>query len=273
MSDLLHDALLRAHEESHSPTQKTTSQLQSLHLSSDSEDELIEVRTPIATPALSVASTPSASRSASPTRAPGSPGGGGRNGRSRSGAGKPRRDKTKELAKAAANAATMDPLAKFPGEVNVRIFGLLGVDDLLTCGLVSKKWRRSQTINWSWFTLLESITYVSPSERTQTTSGLPTWRRGDSKVDWAARYASICRRDDVEKPPSDVDEDGLTFKEAREAKWKDENEEAEALALDKGEARKYYKSLGNSKIKGKTGKGQVRTWEQDGLGGGGNDYV
>ena len=118
------------------------------------------------------------------------------------------------------------------------------------------------------------MTYNTPTSKPYAaSSSLPTWRRGDSKVDWAARYASIFRRDDTERGPSDEDEDGRTMKEEREDKWREENELAEGEAGDKGVMRAYYKSLGNSKVKGKSGKGMARTWEEDGLGGGGDDYI
>lgn len=121
---------------------------------------------------------------------------------------------------------------------------------------------------------MQAITYHSPASKPYAaSSSLPTWRRGDSKVDWAARYASINRRDDIERGPSDEDENGLTMKEEREAKWREENELAEDEAGDKGVMRAYYKSLGNSKVKGKSGKGMARTWEEDGMGGGGDDYI
>ena len=128
MSDLLHEALNRHARGSTEPPN-----VKDLSLSDDDE---IEVRTPVpSTPSGSGQSTPSSSRSSSPSR------------KGKGGAGKPRRDKTKEREKAEQNKRTMDPLVKFPGRVNGRIFGDLGVDDLLTCGLVCKKWRASQTIS------------------------------------------------------------------------------------------------------------------------------
>lgn len=91
------------------------------------------------------------------------------------------------------------------------------------------------------------MTYVTPTSKPYAaSSSLPTWRRGDSKVDWAARFASIHRRDDLEKGPSDEDDEGRTMKEEREEKWREENELAEEEAGDKGVMRKYYKVRSSS---------------------------
>ena len=132
--DLLHSALNR-----HAAAALSTPPSLS-HLTLSDDEDRIDVRTPLpsapGTPTLSRGSTPSSSRSTSPSR-------------KGKGAGKPRRDKTKEREKAEANKSSMDPLAKFPGEINGRIFGELGVDDLLSCGRVCKKWRKSQTMSAS----------------------------------------------------------------------------------------------------------------------------
>lgn len=249
-SDLLHEALNRHARETTSPP------LHALSLS-DNDDDEIPVRTPLPSSPNSGASTPSGSATSSRSSSPSRRKGGG-------GAGKPRRDKTKEREKAELNKRTMDPLIKFPGEVSGRIYGELGVDDLLRCGLVCKKWRASQTISqslllgshparadhlqrttdYTWYLLLQSLTYVEPSQRKpaySATNGLPTWLRSESKEDWAARFASIHRRDDLEERDPERDEDGLTMKEERELKWVEENEEAEMAGMDKGQMRAYYK--------------------------------
>ncbi|GAA5824855.1 hypothetical protein JCM10212_005323, partial [Sporobolomyces blumeae] len=121
---------------------------------------------------------------------------------------------------------------------------------------------------YTWYLLLQSLTYTSPADRKATyaeSSGVPKWRSADASQDWAARFASIMRRDDLESKEADTDENGLTMKEERELRWKEENDAAEA-GMDKVAMRAYYKSLGNKKIKGKSGKGSIRTHEGDGLG-------
>ncbi|BGP18636.1 hypothetical protein JCM10213_004186 [Rhodosporidiobolus nylandii] len=262
-ADLLHRALERHAAQNRSPDDSSLSptRLQALHLGED--DEEVEVRTPRASEPPSVASSVASSRSASPTR---SSGGGG--GKRKGGAGKPRRDKTKEKERAEANKNPLDPFLRFPGEVLGRVLGELGADDLLSVGLVCKRWRRSQTLNYTWYLLLQSLTYVSPEERKQQYSesnGLPTWRASEAKEDWAARFANIFRRDDIDERDLERDENGLTQKEERELKWAEENEEAEG-PIDKVAMREYYKSLRNKKVKGKTWKGGIRTIEGDGLG-------
>ncbi|KAK4047859.1 hypothetical protein OIO90_006020 [Microbotryomycetes sp. JL221] len=232
-NDLLHNALKRHASNAEGDTFQLPA-VQQLTLSDD--DDEVEVRTPAPSLPASGASTPAGSRSSSRASSPSRKG--------RSGAGKPRRDKTKEREKAEANRNPLDPMNRFPGEVNGRIF------------------------DYTWYLLLQSLTYVEPSKRKLAYSdanGLPTWRKSEAKEDWAQRFANIYRRDDIESHESDHDENGLTMKEERELKWKQENE-ANAVFADKNEMRQYYKSLGNSKIKGKTGKGSIRTIEGDGIG-------
>ncbi|GAA5889257.1 hypothetical protein JCM6882_000689 [Rhodosporidiobolus microsporus] len=269
--DLLHSALRRATRQSRPSTDDPSlspTALQSLHLASD-DDEQVEVRTPLPSAPGSVASTPSSSRSTSPTRSASvDSAGGGR--KRKGGAGKPRRDKTKEREKAEQSKNPVDLFLRFPGEVLGRVLGELGANDLLAVGLVCKRWRRSQTLNYTWYLLLQSLTYVTPEERKARyadSTGLPTWRASEAKEDWAARFASIFRRDDLDDPDgTDTDENGLTMREERELKWKEENEAQLVGAVDKVAMREFYKGLRNKKVKGKTGKGSIRTIEGDGLG-------
>ncbi|GJN92375.1 hypothetical protein Rhopal_005405-T1 [Rhodotorula paludigena] len=260
--DLLHTALNRHATQYRGSDGEplSPSALERLHLA-DEHDERIEVRTPAASTAGSVASSPSSSRSASPTRAAG---------KRKGGAEKPRRDKTKEREKSEAMKNPSDPFLRFPGPVLGRVLGELGYHDLLSVGLVCKRWRRSQTLNYSWYLLLDDYTYTSPSDRRRKyaeTNGVPTWRSSEASQDWAAHFASIFRRDDVEeREPQDTDENGLTMKEERELKWKEENEASELAGMDKNAMREFYKGLRNKKVKGKSFKGSVRTIEGDGLG-------
>lgn len=100
--------------------------------------------------------------------------------------------------------------------------------------------------DYTWYNLLQSITYTqapaTPSAPTTAASALLLWTRRDSKIDWSARFASVFRRDDLEDPEGDDrDEDGLTMKEERELKWKEEKEGQEAEKVDKVAMRAYYK--------------------------------
>ncbi|POY72333.1 hypothetical protein BMF94_4635 [Rhodotorula taiwanensis] len=262
--DLLHEALNRhAGQLRGRDGELLSPRFERLALSgSDDENELVEVRTPMtASVAGSVESTPASSRSASPSRA-------GAN-RKKGGAGKPRRDKAKEREKAEQMRNPIDPFLRFPGEVLGRVLGDLDVRDLLAVGLVCKRWRRSQTLNYTWFLLLESYTFESPADRRQKyagSNGVPQWRKGDAQQDWAQRFASVFAHDASETVESDHDENGLTMKEERELKWKEENEASELQGMDKNAMREFYKGLRNKKVKGKYGKGAVRTIEGDGLG-------
>lgn len=101
------------------------------------------------------------------------------------------------------------------------------------------------TADYSWYLLLDDYTYTSPSDRRRKyaeTNGVPTWRSSEASQDWAAHFASIFRRDDVEeREPQDTDENGLTMKEERELKWKEENEASELAGMDKNAMREFYK--------------------------------
>ncbi|KAG0663551.1 hypothetical protein C6P46_002447 [Rhodotorula mucilaginosa] len=285
--DLLHAALNRHASQIRGPDGELLSprSLDRLALSSDDENELVEVKTPMTmSVAGSVDSTPASSRSASPSRA----GGGG--GKRKGGAGKPRRDKAKEREKAEQMRNPVDPFLRFPGPVLGRILGDFDVRDLQNVGLVCKRWRRSQTLrsapqgrcgyvdpradtaaltDYTWYLLLESFTYEDPTERRRKyadSDGTPTWRKGDAQQDWAQRFANVFSHDVSETVESDHDENGLTMKEERELKWKEENEASEMQGMDKVAMREFYKGLRNKKVKGKYGKGSVRTIEGDGLG-------
>lgn len=140
-----------------SPT-STSTNASATTTSAESEDDLIAVLTPFATPLSTPSVSRNTSRSSSPTRRAGSTKG--------SGAGKPRRDKSKELAKAQANklgadgTGSRDPLARLENTLSGRIFQELGSEDLLACGAVCRKWRNSQTLSQS---LTQSTTSSSHS--------------------------------------------------------------------------------------------------------------
>ena len=278
--DLLHAALNRHASQIRGPDGELLSprSLDRLALSSDDENELVEVKTPMTmSVAGSVDSTPASSRSASPSRA-----GGGGGGKRKGGAGKPRRDKAKEREKAEQMRNPVDPFLRFPGPVLGRILGDFDVRDLQNVGLVCKRWRRSQTLSesyvgwrfsavttlwpemlrytdgqvsdspvdplaltdYTWYLLLESFTYEDPTERRRKyadSDGTPTWRKGDAQQDWAQRFANVFSHDVADTVESDHDENGLTMKEERELKWKEENEASEMQGMDKVAMREFYK--------------------------------
>jgi hypothetical protein len=91
--------------------------------------------------------------------------------------------------------------------------------------------------------LLQSQTYTPTPVPTASGSTLPTWRRGDSKIDWSAQYAAIHRpvvAEEEDETVEGVDDDGITMREEREEKWREENEGV-MQGMDKVEARKFYK--------------------------------
>lgn len=52
------------------------------------------------------------------------------------------------------SSTSHDPLKAFPTELSQRIFSKLPIRDLARCALVSKKWTRSQSLNYGTFTFL-----------------------------------------------------------------------------------------------------------------------
>ncbi|KAI0039489.1 hypothetical protein FA95DRAFT_1504112, partial [Auriscalpium vulgare] len=94
----------------------------------DSDDELVNVVSLPGTPARSQP----ASRPASPTR----------------GAASRRLPGPLHLT---STKATTDPLKAFATEISQRIFGYVSISDLARAARVSRKWRKSQTLNYVWF--------------------------------------------------------------------------------------------------------------------------
>lgn len=103
-------------------------------------------------------------------------------------------------------------------------------------------------LDYTWYNLLQMLTYepsaapLTPSAPTSSAAALLLWTRRDSKIDWAARFASVFRRDDLEDPEGDDrDEEGMTMKERREEKWKVENDQEQETKMDKVAMRLWYK--------------------------------
>ncbi|KAF5377214.1 hypothetical protein D9615_006452 [Tricholomella constricta] len=146
-----------------------------------------------------------------------------------------------------------DPLKAFPTEVSQRIFGCLSIRQLAKCALVSKKWRRSQTINYVWFQHYRKENFQDDS--------LPPgkWTKRESKQDWRVTHlrsgdrspkTNGFSRSSGYSSPSISNSGYQTPREIKEEQWR---LEAEASAKPgKVEMRGMYKELGGRKSKTKT---------------------
>ncbi|KAK0560041.1 hypothetical protein OC844_004015 [Tilletia horrida] len=121
-----------------------------------------------------------------------------------------------------------DPLRTLPSEVSQRIFLQLSIPSLLSCSAVSKRWRRSATLNFCWFKYsqafdpiehVDSFLLIPPpgpaaaagsssssngtdSAATGAASSGPagitgsaaaTWTRRESRTDWKLTFAKQVR--------------------------------------------------------------------------------
>ncbi|EIW65205.1 uncharacterized protein TRAVEDRAFT_160063 [Trametes versicolor FP-101664 SS1] len=147
----------------------------------------------------------------------------------------------------AQKTVSRDPLRALPTDVSQRIFSQLSIRDLSRCSRVSKKWNKSQTLNYVWFQHYRKENFHDES--------LPPgkWTKRESKQNWRTVFlGSVPTRD----PPS-LSRSGYesprsgqqTPREMREEKWK---QDAEATAKpNKVEMREMYKELGGRKARGK----------------------
>jgi len=153
-----------------------------------------------------------------------------------------------------------DPLRAFPTDVSQRIFGHLSIRDLARCSRVSRKWNKSQTLNYIWFQHYRKENFHDES--------LPPgkWTKRESKQNWRHTYAQTIpnreppplgplnpssRRGSGYSTPSGY----ITPKEMREEKWA---AEADAVSRpDKVEMRELYKDLGGRKSKQKAKLGSM----------------
>ncbi|KAF7319764.1 Dolichol-phosphate mannosyltransferase subunit 1 [Mycena kentingensis (nom. inval.)] len=195
--------------------------------SDDSDDELVNV--------VSLPGTPARTRPPSPTR----------NGA----AGRPLPGPLH------ISSSRRDLLKALPTEISQRIFGLLPVKDLAKCALVSKKWNRSQTINYVWFKHYRKDNFQDES--------LPPgkWTKRESKQNWRVVHIQNGRR----SPPtmsrgsrsgytSPIGAGAQTPRELKEEQWR---QEAEISAPGKVEMRGMYKELNGRKSKAKPKWGAV----------------
>ncbi|KAJ7652140.1 hypothetical protein DFH06DRAFT_1206883 [Mycena polygramma] len=162
-----------------------------------------------------------------------------------------------------------DLLKALPTEVSQRVFRELPLKDLAKCALVSKKWSRSQTINYVWFQHYRNENFHDAS--------LPAgkWTKRESKQNWRVVHLQNGRRSPQSGAngfsrgsgySSPMMSGAQTPRELKEEKWR---QEAETTAPGKIEMRSMYKELGGrkSKEKSKFGSSGVRDkggWSGDG---------
>ncbi|KAJ6455777.1 hypothetical protein C8R45DRAFT_1035626 [Mycena sanguinolenta] len=165
-----------------------------------------------------------------------------------------------------------DLLKALPTEVSQRIFRELSPKDLANCALVSKKWSRSQTINYVWFQHYRNENFHDDS--------LPAgkWTKRESKQNWRVMHfqniagqrspgnGSAVGMSRVSGYTSPLKSGAQTPRELKEEKWR---QEAETTVPGKLEMRSLYKELNGrkSKEKSKWGSSGVRDkggWSGDG---------
>ncbi|KAG6816416.1 hypothetical protein H0H87_006153 [Tephrocybe sp. NHM501043] len=187
------------------------------------------------------------------------------------------------------SSSKRDPLKAFPTEVSQKIFGYISIPQLARCALVSKKWRRSQTINYGvhrnfinpaqclierplvWFQHYRKENFQDDS--------LPPgkWTKRESKQDWRvthlrSRGDRSPRSNSYSGYSSPASHSGYqTPRELKEEQWKLEAEAASRPG--KVEMRGMYKELGGRKSRSKTKFGAPGTRDKGGWDeGGGDDY-
>ncbi|KAG1725585.1 uncharacterized protein EDB91DRAFT_1239803 [Suillus paluster] len=178
----------------------------------DSDDELVGVFSLPGTPARSRAPSRPSSRPVSPTR----------RGPVRLGSG------------LTSKGLSNDPLKAFPTQVSQNIFRWLEISELATCARVSRKWNKSQTLNYIWFQHYRKENFHDDS--------LPPgkWTRRESKQNW--------REGSGRTSPSLSGYQ--TPKELKEEQWR--QEELTQTRPGKVEMREMYKELGGRKSRTKT---------------------
>ncbi|KAH9949490.1 hypothetical protein B0H21DRAFT_728237 [Amylocystis lapponica] len=216
----------------------------------DSDEEFVNV--------VSLPGTPSPS--SRPTSRPTSP--------TRGAAGRPLR---RMLHPTSASVQSRDPLRVLPTDLSQRIFARLTLKELANCARVSKKWSKSQTLNYVWFQHYRKENFHDES--------LPPgkWTKRESKQNWRTTYLqSVATRSPRLGPLNPSSHSGYsspsrsgqqTPREAREEKWR---LEADAAQMSKVEMREMYKELGGRKARGKNklgGSGGIRDrggWAESG---------
>ncbi|KAH9939010.1 uncharacterized protein BXZ73DRAFT_44252 [Epithele typhae] len=150
-----------------------------------------------------------------------------------------------------ARGPTRDPLRALPTDVAQRIFSQLSIRELSRCSRVSKKWSKSQTLNYVWFQHYRKENFHDDS--------LPPgkWTKRESKQNWRTTYLNAIPRRSPPQSPGPRSISGYesprsgqqTPRELREEKWR---QEAEVVSRPtKVEMREAYKELNGRKARGK----------------------
>ncbi|KAF9229836.1 hypothetical protein BS17DRAFT_43277 [Gyrodon lividus] len=216
---------------------KSTSQTSSNRQSDeDSDDELIYVVSTPGTPTRSRGPSRPSSRPVSPTR----------------------RTNLRNLPGSASASKPLisDPFKLFPTQVSQRIFRWLSISDLASCSRVSRKWNKSQTLNYIWFQHYRKENFHDES--------LPPgkWTRRESKQNWRLVFLSTTANKSPPLSPlyscgsggtSPFRSGYQTPKEINEERWKLE----EQVRPGKVEMREMYKELGGRKSRAKTKLGSA----------------
>ncbi|KAF8553609.1 hypothetical protein OG21DRAFT_1413985 [Imleria badia] len=201
------------------------------HSDEDSDEELIYVTSAPGTPARSRAPSRPSSRPSSPTRRA-----------------NPRSALSSTLT---SKPPSSDPLKAFPTQISQRIFRWLSISDLASCSRVSRKWNKSQTLNYVWFQHYRKEYFHDES--------LPSgkWTRRESKQNWRSTFLSTSANNSTPSSPlerSSPSRSGYqTPKEINEERWRTE----EQTRPGKVEMRGMYKELGGRKSRNKTKLGST----------------
>jgi len=182
-----------------------------------------------------------------------------------------------QLTSSLATNSNTDPLKAFPTDISQRIFARLSIKDLANCSRVSRKWNKSQTLNYVWFQHYRKENFHDDS--------LPPgkWTKRESKQNWRTTYLqTIATRTPPMGPLKAGSRSGIsspsgsgyqTPREIREEKWRLEAE-VEARP-SKTEMRESYKELGGRKARTKSkvgASGGMRDRGGWGGGGGGEEW-
>ncbi|KAF9521548.1 hypothetical protein CPB83DRAFT_865426 [Crepidotus variabilis] len=163
-----------------------------------------------------------------------------------------------------------DPLKAFPTELSQKIFARLSMKDLARCSLVSRKWGKSQTLNYVWFQHYRKENFhddsLPPGKWTKRESkqnwrqvylkemkdrsppSTPYYSRGGSGYHTPSGGGSISRSISANGGASGLGSGYQTPRELKEEQWR---AEAETTRPGKVEMREMYKELGGRKSRAK----------------------